>query len=82
MKFAYTESQELIEMLENAKNRDSMIGSEISNLRSCAKISEKTAARLAGIRPEETIESWMKRAVRFQERANELQQYLDESRPN
>lgn len=82
MKFAYPENHRLIKTLENAKNRDFLVKAEISNLRSCAKISEKTAARLDGKKPSEIIENWVKRAIRFTERANELEKYLDESRPN
>lgn len=80
MKFEYQENKRLIGTLENAKNRDFLIDAEISNLRSCAKISEKTAARLEGKKPKETIESWVKRAIRFTERANELEAYLEDEK--
>ena len=82
MKFIYPENQKLIDHLESLgvthKAVTVSVRATVSNLRVLANESERAAKKMA----EKSGKKLLLKAVRFHERANELQQYLDERKTN
>ena len=80
MKFAYPENEHLIKrlVLENIDLKKAL-GATISNLKSLACTSEREGLEKPAAKQGKKL---LAMAIRFHERANELQAYLDERNRN